>query len=268
MKHIISVLVTLCLVVGLVCTGAVSVGAATVPAGYAPIYTPQDLDNIRNDLAGKYILMNDIDMSGWGNWVLIGANERQTEDGDDWDVFTGVFDGNSHKIRNLTCAGGNAAALFVGIAGKGIVKNLYLIDVTITATNYASGLAMVAMGEATILNCSISGSITAEHGAGGIVARAIYGYSTRPTIRGCHNAATVTARTAGGIVGSVHRSEGYDVLGGYEIGVAISRCFNSGKITGEKTGWLVGEYSFWWACLPVWGQWLLRYLYFGWIWMP
>ena len=45
----------------------------TVPAGYKGIYTAQDLDNIRNNRSGKYILMNDIDLSSWGEWTPIGG---------------------------------------------------------------------------------------------------------------------------------------------------------------------------------------------------
>ena len=34
----------------------------TVPEGYTPIYTIDDLYAVRNDLSGNYILMNDIDL--------------------------------------------------------------------------------------------------------------------------------------------------------------------------------------------------------------
>ncbi len=34
-----------------------------VPDGFIGIYNPEDLHNIRNDLSGHYILMNDIDLS-------------------------------------------------------------------------------------------------------------------------------------------------------------------------------------------------------------
>jgi len=44
----------------------------TVPDGYVGIYTAQDLDNMRNNLTGKYVLMNDIDLADWGNWEPIG----------------------------------------------------------------------------------------------------------------------------------------------------------------------------------------------------
>jgi hypothetical protein len=40
-----------------------------IPDGYTPIYTAEDLDNIRENLSDKYILMNDIDLSSWGDWT-------------------------------------------------------------------------------------------------------------------------------------------------------------------------------------------------------
>ncbi len=40
--------------------------------GYTLIKTPDDLNNIRNNLSGKYILMNDIDLSSYSNWDPIG----------------------------------------------------------------------------------------------------------------------------------------------------------------------------------------------------
>lgn len=36
-----------------------------VPNGYTPVYTAEDLNNIRNNLSGKNILMNDIDLSSF-----------------------------------------------------------------------------------------------------------------------------------------------------------------------------------------------------------
>ena len=54
--------------------------------------------NIRNNLSGNYILMNDIDLSSWGNWEPIGSNEN---------AFTGIFDGNGFVIKNMTITGGN-----------------------------------------------------------------------------------------------------------------------------------------------------------------
>ena len=37
------------------------------------IYEAEDLNDIRNDLTGTYILMNDIDLSRYENWSPIGS---------------------------------------------------------------------------------------------------------------------------------------------------------------------------------------------------
>lgn len=47
----------------------------TVPEGYIGIYTPEDLNRMRENLTANYILMNDIDMSEWGGWEPIGKDE-------------------------------------------------------------------------------------------------------------------------------------------------------------------------------------------------
>ena len=65
----------------------------TVPEGWTGIYTVEDLDNIRNDLDGRYILMNDIAFAdGAVPFTPIGTRQEP---------FTGRFDGNGHVIRGL-----------------------------------------------------------------------------------------------------------------------------------------------------------------------
>ena len=46
----------------------------SIPDGYTPIRTIEDLYGINNDLSGNYILMNDIDMT------------EDTAPGGDWDI--------------------------------------------------------------------------------------------------------------------------------------------------------------------------------------
>lgn len=65
----------------------------TVPEGWVGIYTVEDLDNVRNDLDGKYILMNDLTFpDGASPFDPIGTRQEP---------FTGQFDGNGHVIRGL-----------------------------------------------------------------------------------------------------------------------------------------------------------------------
>ncbi len=65
----------------------------SVPEGWVGIYTVEDLDNIRNDLDGKYILMNDLTFAEDADpFAPIGSRETP---------FVGQLDGNGHVIRGL-----------------------------------------------------------------------------------------------------------------------------------------------------------------------
>ena len=106
-----------------------------VPSGYTGIYTISDLDSIRNNLKGNYILMADIDMS------------EETAKGGSWDTgngwnpikdFAGVFDGNGHRIIGMNIYGyaGQGVGLFGNTQGRYyeknvIIKNLGMVNVNI-----------------------------------------------------------------------------------------------------------------------------------------
>lgn len=92
MKKMISVLLALIMAFG-VCSVVFAENQTSVPEGYIGIYTAEDLYNIRNNLSGKYILMNDIDLSVYENWEPIGTLEEP---------FTGELDGNGCLIMNLS----------------------------------------------------------------------------------------------------------------------------------------------------------------------
>ena len=69
---------------------------------WIPIYTAGDLQNIQNDLAGNYKLMNDIDMSDF-SWKPIGEDTKQKLRG-----FTGTLDGQNFSISNLSLKAGKS----------------------------------------------------------------------------------------------------------------------------------------------------------------
>ena len=65
-----------------------------------------DLDAIRYDLDGDYILVNNLDENTAGYDEHVGVPDNGWEpigqfDEDEDMVFSGSFDGNGHKIRNL-----------------------------------------------------------------------------------------------------------------------------------------------------------------------
>lgn len=145
-----------------------------IPEGYTPIYTAEDLNNIRNNLSGSYILMNDIDLSEY-NWVAIGTYEEP---------FTGVFDGNNKVINNLTIQifteeAVTYAALFGAVSG-GEIKNVTVknCDIDVEAKSgkvwgvRASGMVSLGNKGASIENCIATGDISVktdgDTSAGGI----------------------------------------------------------------------------------------------------
>ena len=94
------------------------------------IYTPQDLDDIRNDLSGSYVLMNDIDLSTFngGEWKPIGGYGA-------FEHFKGTFDGQGYVIANLTIT---QPFYYIGLFGSvnnAIIKNVGLENTNININN-------------------------------------------------------------------------------------------------------------------------------------
>ncbi len=78
-----------------------------VPEGYVGIYTEADLDLIRNDPDGNFILMEDIDLGG----------KEHTPIGDYLNPFDGKFNGNGHVISNFTITA-SGAAIWETVSGE------------------------------------------------------------------------------------------------------------------------------------------------------
>lgn len=97
-----------------------------------PVRTVKDLDAIREDLYGWYVLENDIDLSAVANWIPIGEYEGNYEfaPGEWWrHAFKGILDGNGHTIRGLriTELTTDKTALF-GTVANGVIRNLRMED--------------------------------------------------------------------------------------------------------------------------------------------
>lgn len=125
-----------------------------VPEGYIGIYTAEDLDNVRNSIFANYILMNDIDLSEYGNWEPISK-------------FDGIFDGNGFTVSNLVMsitnddADHNSIGLFCQVSGASI-QNLSMQDCHIKLENTVFGYVGLISGtlsNSEIDNCIVSGEI-------------------------------------------------------------------------------------------------------------
>ena len=87
------------------------------------IHTAEELQNIKNNLLGNYILGNDIDLSEFndGVWIPIGKDTGAVPR----DAFKGTLDGAGYKITNLNIPESKVlnAGLF-GYATNCLIKNL------------------------------------------------------------------------------------------------------------------------------------------------
>jgi len=150
--------------------------------------------------------------------------------------FTGVFDGNGHTISNLMIEGESYLGLFgflgdclglFGFLGDGAeVKDLGLVDVNITGSDYYFGHVGGLVGDnyyGSITTCYCTGTVTGNNDVGGLVGMN-YG-----SITTSYSTCTVIGRfNVGGLVG--------------DNGGSITSSYSTGMVTGsECIGGLVGE---------------------------
>ena len=240
--------------------------------GYTLIKTAQDLDNIRNDLDGKYILMNDIDLSSYSNWDPIG---EVSADGSLVTGFTGILDGNGYAISNLKVNipenENRTGGLFVAIGDSvnniniGEVKNLGLENVDITSSNMAGIGSLAYANSGNITNCYVTGVV---RGKGYFFTGGLVGASTGGTISNCYSAANIETSNnsfyTGGIVGGLtngiitnsystgeikqagNMSCAGGVVGVSEGNCTLSNCYTTAEIilqNGSRGGGLIGILS-------------------------
>ena len=166
----------------------------------------------QGDLSLNCTLADNIDLTG-KEWTPIGTSGN---------TYKGTFDGNGKTITGLTVTGSDEyAGLFGFIGSGGTVKNVVLEDVQITSDN-SSGLAGGVAGYSwgNIENCSVSGSVSSNSTAGGVVGTQLGG-----SITGCSSSATVKGtQKAGGMAGATNG------------GASLTGCYATGEVTLESSG--------------------------------
>lgn len=141
-------------VVGVVGNGP---NVTVIENGYILIYNEKDLRNADKDLTANYRLMVDITLSSGYSTEPIGMEQAY-----DGVYFSGVFDGNEHKISGLK------SALFGIIGQSSMVHDLFLPLVNIERTS-AYGASLAVGGIGTISNVHASGNIVSSDIAAGLV---------------------------------------------------------------------------------------------------
>lgn len=204
---------------------------------YKLISTKEALQNMKDGLAGNYMLAGDIDMSGV-NFTPVGYSVFNHETGrydEDTYAFKGRFDGLGYAVKNLSVnfnytfdpeIGGTSQS-GIGLFGwnKGTVENVKLSGGSIESTQGSIGI--IGINDGTVRNVFNDG-LTVKGGedtVGGIV-----GYNNTGTIKNVWNKGTVSGSYyVGGIAGNNHAS--------------IENAWNNGRVSGsgDSVGGIVGN---------------------------
>ncbi len=118
-----------------------------VPEGYIGIYTIEDLINSGANENGKYILMNDLDLSSVSDWKGI-RNEE-------------IFDGNNYVIKNLKSTKGGLFSYAKSLRNFKLEE----IDIKVNISAKKDESCRILIGGlvdcgGSTYNCSTSGNIT------------------------------------------------------------------------------------------------------------
>ncbi len=204
-----------------------------------------ELDMVRCDLLGDYMVANDFDASPTQGWNWNGtAFEGFLPIGDDTAMFTGSLDGGNHTIsglyiRNMTM---QHVGLFgvMGMNARG--HHVNIMNASVTGYDRVGALAGNSMG--VIDNCSANGTVD-----GAITVGLLVGYNNGGYINDSYSSGTVsgTSSSVGGIAGyntgTITNAANYgnvtgsnDYVGGiagYSTGT-ISNAVNYGNVTGSN----------------------------------
>jgi hypothetical protein len=241
-------------------------GGGSGTSGYPwKIYTLNHLlylGNHPSDYNKYFILMNDIDMAGHTySQAIIAPDTDNVTTGFQGTVFTGSFNGNNHRISNLTINdpdNRDFLGLFGLVGTAAQIQYLGVENVSITATGGAStniGALAGFLNSGSVTNCNSTGTISASGSSaflGGLI-----GYNSG-TITSCNATVNMNGTLyVGGLVGdnvsgtitscyatgTVTSNSGYYIggLAGHSNSGSISTCYATGDASGfDYIGGLVG----------------------------
>jgi hypothetical protein len=245
-KRLSILLITVSLIGGMV-------GCGLFPQN-VEIRTWYDLDAVRNNLGGHYILMNDLDSTTAGyaelaspianggiGWRSIGTSSN---------TFSGTFDGQGYEIRNLFSnhPGEMYVGLFSAVGEGGVIQNIGVVNADVTGYGGVGGL--VGDNEGTVSNSYTTGSVNGTGWVGGLMGVNL------GTLSNSYSTASVTGdERVGGLVGwneastVINSYSTGSVTGRYSVGGlvgassgTISNSYSTGSVTGDtNVGGLVGE---------------------------
>ncbi|OGN97592.1 MAG: hypothetical protein A2Z77_04310 [Chloroflexi bacterium RBG_13_51_36] len=214
-----------------------------------------DLDAVRDNMRGSYILMNDLDSTTAGYEELASAAANE---GKGWqpvggiavnDGFVGSFDGQGYEIHDLFINRPDESyvGLFGLVEAGGTIENVGIVNGNVIGYDSVGGL--VGKNEGTVRSSYACGNVTGDLGVGSLVG------VNGGTVANSYSSGRVIGRDdIGGLVGenegtvsnsySVGTVSGNDFIGNL-VGVnggTVSNSYTSGSVNGSDfVGGLVGR---------------------------
>ena len=185
--------------------GASRTFTITVEAVNHTISTPEELDKLRYDMTGDYVLANDIDMTG-RSFVPFGI-----VNGENAGEFTGTFDGQGHTIKGLKydVSDKGEVGLF-SQTDNATIKNLIIENAYFRGNSNVGGIVgrmyRTNITDCAVLNSYIEGRDHVGAIAGEIAQTQVDGNWVGGTITNCFSDARIKTREfqAGGMLGTIH----------------------------------------------------------------
>ena len=244
-------------------------GGYSITANFARIIRDwYDLDGIRGNRDGSYILMCDLDSTTAGYMELAATTANG---GKGWEPigslsvdpstfyvinpvepFTGSLDGQGYEIRDMFIGrpDEDGMGLFGSVGEGGVIENLGMMNVAVAGRSYVGGLVGCAFWGSTVSNSSSSGSVTGSGQVGGL-AGGNFGTVSNSSSSGSVSGSE--AQNVGGLVGcnlgtvgdsySIGSVIGWRNVGGMVGGnwATVSNSWSGGGVTGNNlVGGLVG----------------------------
>lgn len=233
------------------CVVACTPGGTGTPLDPIVICDCDGLQDIENTISASYLLGQDIDCSGTTGWNgglgfdPIGVCDGVGTCGGASDYpFIGTLNGAGHSISDLYInrPTSNGVGLFESIGGNATIENVALVNVDITGSYSAGGIAPAVNdnrvpGDVTISKVSVTGTVTGTEYVGGIV-----GYFDMPLIIDSWADVDVTGtQYVGGLVGLAYFTPAI-ITNSYAVGSVAGTVSDIGGLVGSSWGTINSSY--------------------------
>jgi hypothetical protein len=190
-----------------------------------------ELNDVRNDLSGKYILLNDINLTS----ETLDDSEGWNPIGDDFNAFKGIFNGNRYAIRNLWIDRSTDYVGLFGYTDNAKIKNLG-VEINsskggVKGQEYVGGIAGYVYYGSSVTDSYSTGNVSGTNQVGGI-AGYVYNSSSITNSYSTGNI-SATGDYVGGIAGRVESSS------------IITNSYSTGNVSGtNRVGGIAGRVAY------------------------